>query len=197
MGYPFKLSKGSLRSVGSPHTWPQLSAALAWMVELLVYGETTFDETHRGPNNKDEEKFNDNGNENSNKENANKNGNNNNNKSGSGRTDEERLFLDFLAQNYSLWLSGVQDDDQVDATIINNLSTKKKELEMNVEKFVKANQQLLNEYNRLKKESPSIDQLTEERETLLQDKGKFIEYLKTIKSKEEEYINKRDQAQRV
>ncbi|KAK3286775.1 hypothetical protein CYMTET_5686 [Cymbomonas tetramitiformis] len=48
--YPFQLSKSSLQSVGSPHTWPSLVLALAWVVELLNYeeqskqvGETGFD----------------------------------------------------------------------------------------------------------------------------------------------------------
>ena len=34
------MSKTSLRSVGSPHTWPSLLAALAWLIELLCYDET-------------------------------------------------------------------------------------------------------------------------------------------------------------
>lgn len=28
-----------LQAVGSPHTWPSLLAALAWLVELLTYDE--------------------------------------------------------------------------------------------------------------------------------------------------------------
>jgi kinetochore protein NDC80 len=35
--YPVAVSKRSLLSVGSPHTWPALLAALAWFVELLQY----------------------------------------------------------------------------------------------------------------------------------------------------------------
>lgn len=35
--YPVAVSKRSLLSVGSPHTWPALLAALAWLVELLNY----------------------------------------------------------------------------------------------------------------------------------------------------------------
>lgn len=33
--YPFQFSPRSLASVGSPHTWPSLLAALFWLVELL------------------------------------------------------------------------------------------------------------------------------------------------------------------
>lgn len=33
--YPFNISKSSLKSPGSPHTWPSLLAALVWMIELL------------------------------------------------------------------------------------------------------------------------------------------------------------------
>ena len=37
--YPFPISKSALFAVGSPHTWPGLLAALAWLVELLCYEE--------------------------------------------------------------------------------------------------------------------------------------------------------------
>jgi kinetochore protein NDC80 len=39
LGYPFTLSKSALKSVGSPHAWPTLLAALSWLVELLTYQE--------------------------------------------------------------------------------------------------------------------------------------------------------------
>lgn len=37
--YPVGISKSSLTAVGSPHTWPNLLACMAWMVELLTYDE--------------------------------------------------------------------------------------------------------------------------------------------------------------
>ncbi|GAQ91593.1 Centromere-associated protein HEC1 [Klebsormidium nitens] len=37
--YPFQISKSALQAVGSPHTWPALLAALAWLVDLLNYEE--------------------------------------------------------------------------------------------------------------------------------------------------------------
>eukprot|EP00899_Mesostigma_viride_P019184 jgi/Mesvir1/27267/Mv07103-RA.1 len=37
--YPFQISKSALQAVGSPHTWPSLLAAIAWLVELLTYDE--------------------------------------------------------------------------------------------------------------------------------------------------------------
>ena len=39
LGYPFKISKSSLASVGSGHTWPTVLAALSWMIKLLTYEE--------------------------------------------------------------------------------------------------------------------------------------------------------------
>lgn len=53
LGYPFQISKSALYAAGSPHTWPGLLAALAWLVQLLLhqenaengeYGVTTFDD---------------------------------------------------------------------------------------------------------------------------------------------------------
>ena len=37
--YPFAIPKSALQAVGSPHTWPSLLAAVAWLVELLLYDE--------------------------------------------------------------------------------------------------------------------------------------------------------------
>lgn len=38
-GYPFGLSKNSLKAVGSPHTWPTVLAALIWLTEFITYYE--------------------------------------------------------------------------------------------------------------------------------------------------------------
>ena len=35
LGYPFMISKSSLFTVGSPHTWPILLAALSWLRERI------------------------------------------------------------------------------------------------------------------------------------------------------------------
>ena len=37
--YPFNVSKSSLQAPGSPHTWPHLLAAMAWLVEVLTYDD--------------------------------------------------------------------------------------------------------------------------------------------------------------
>ena len=45
LGYPFTISKTALVAAGSPHTWPTLLAALAWLMELLeILQEDTNDE---------------------------------------------------------------------------------------------------------------------------------------------------------
>jgi kinetochore protein NDC80 len=41
--YPFQISPKSLLSVGSPHTWPPVLAALVWIVDLLTYEYTLQD----------------------------------------------------------------------------------------------------------------------------------------------------------
>ncbi|CAI5502268.1 unnamed protein product [Closterium sp. Naga37s-1] len=41
LGYPFSISKNSLHSVGTPHTWPPLLAMLHWLVQLLAYHQAT------------------------------------------------------------------------------------------------------------------------------------------------------------
>ena len=39
LGYPYNIPKSSLQSVGAPHAWPPILAALAWLVDLLRYSE--------------------------------------------------------------------------------------------------------------------------------------------------------------
>ncbi|XP_053169449.1 kinetochore protein NDC80 homolog [Hemicordylus capensis] len=34
-GYPFALSKSSMYTVGAPHTWPQIVAALVWLIDCV------------------------------------------------------------------------------------------------------------------------------------------------------------------
>jgi len=36
LGYKITINKGPLQSVGAAHSWPQLLAALSWLVELLT-----------------------------------------------------------------------------------------------------------------------------------------------------------------
>ncbi|KAK3735802.1 hypothetical protein QZH41_007422 [Actinostola sp. cb2023] len=41
IGYPFTISKSSMFSVGSPHTWPNLLGALCWLIELTRFAMKT------------------------------------------------------------------------------------------------------------------------------------------------------------
>ena len=33
--YPFALSKSSMYTVGAPHTWPHIVAALVWLIDFI------------------------------------------------------------------------------------------------------------------------------------------------------------------
>ena len=35
LGYPFAITKSSMLTVGSPHTWPHILAALSWLRNLI------------------------------------------------------------------------------------------------------------------------------------------------------------------
>ncbi|XP_048364403.1 kinetochore protein NDC80 homolog [Sphaerodactylus townsendi] len=37
LGYPFALSKSSMYTVGAPHTWPQIVAALVWLTDCIKF----------------------------------------------------------------------------------------------------------------------------------------------------------------
>ncbi|KMS93706.1 hypothetical protein BVRB_028780, partial [Beta vulgaris subsp. vulgaris] len=49
LAYPFKISKRSLQSVGSPHTWPSLLAALVWLIDLITSKEAIEQEQMKDP----------------------------------------------------------------------------------------------------------------------------------------------------
>ena len=39
LGYPYAIQRTSLQSVGAPHAWPPILAAISWLVDLLRYSE--------------------------------------------------------------------------------------------------------------------------------------------------------------
>lgn len=43
LGYPYNISRSALQSVGAPHAWPPILAALGWLVDLLKYSEAAMD----------------------------------------------------------------------------------------------------------------------------------------------------------
>lgn len=43
LGYPYPITSAQLKAVGTQHAWPQLLAALAWLVDLLKYSEAASD----------------------------------------------------------------------------------------------------------------------------------------------------------
>ena len=83
--YPFAIPKSALQAVGSPHTWPALLAALAWLVALLRYEEAAAAAAASGPGGG----------------------------GGGGGAATERGFFDFCAGSYGAYLAG--DDARVAA----------------------------------------------------------------------------------
>jgi kinetochore protein NDC80 len=49
LGYPFPVSKTALVAAGSPHTWPSLLAALAWLMERIQSIENTVVDANDDP----------------------------------------------------------------------------------------------------------------------------------------------------
>jgi len=41
LGYPFSISKAAMSAIGTPHTWPNLLAALDWLREEIQVGIKT------------------------------------------------------------------------------------------------------------------------------------------------------------
>lgn len=44
LGYPFPINKRNLSSIGAPHSWPTILAALHWLCELTKYQDVTLEQ---------------------------------------------------------------------------------------------------------------------------------------------------------
>lgn len=85
LGYPFTISKSSLKSASSPHTWPSILAALIWLIELINFLEVT-------ESKQDSQKEAD---------------------IGFG-LESEQMFFEYLKNSYEAFLSGVDGDSVVE-----------------------------------------------------------------------------------
>lgn len=90
MGYPFTLPKASLKNAISPHDWPKLLGSLAWMVDNLNYFEARSSDEERDAGGGFNTGF---------------------------EADEDaahKMYLDYLARGYKLYMAGHDDTSALD-----------------------------------------------------------------------------------
>ncbi|XP_064006418.1 kinetochore protein NDC80 homolog isoform X2 [Pogoniulus pusillus] len=162
LGYPFALSKSSMYTVGAPHTWPQMVAALLWLIDCVKLfsamreNAAAFDDDQ----------------------------------SWGGETEDgivhNKLFMDYAVKCYELFMKGADTFEEQDAELEAKLKELFKVDESRTEELVAENRRLSEELARLEKEKESEPDrrvaLRKLKASLEQDVQKFQAYLANMES---------------
>ncbi|NXN16711.1 NDC80 protein, partial [Indicator maculatus] len=162
LGYPFALSKSSMYTVGAPHTWPQIVAALVWLIDCVKLFTAMRENTAA---------FDD-------------------DQSWGGETEDgiihNKLFMDYAVKCYELFMKGADTFEEQDAELEAKLKELFKVDESRTEELVAENRRLTEEIARLEKEKESEPDrrvaLRKLKASLEQDVQKFQAYLANMES---------------
>ncbi|XP_019381428.1 PREDICTED: kinetochore protein NDC80 homolog [Gavialis gangeticus] len=162
LGYPFVLSKSSMYTVGAPHTWPQIVAALVWLIDCIkIYcamreNAPSFDEAQ-----------------------------------GWGGEAENgivhnKLFLDYTVKCYEHFMKGGDTYEEFDAEVQSKLKDLFNADEFQVEALEAENKRLNEEIARLEKERESepdrLVSLRKVKSSLQADVQKYQAYMANLES---------------
>ncbi|XP_054020387.1 kinetochore protein NDC80 homolog [Dryobates pubescens] len=162
LGYPFALSKSSMYTVGAPHTWPQIVAALVWLIDCVKLfsamreNAAAFDEDQGWGEETDD-----------------------------GIT-HNKLFMDYTVKCYELFMKGADTFEEQDAELEAKLKELYKVDEARTEELLAESRRLNEEIARLEKEKESEPDrrvaLRKLKASLEQDVQKFQAYLANMES---------------
>lgn len=144
LGYPANIQPTSLKSVGAPHAWPPMLAALSWLVDLLRYGEAV------GEAENEESSFDDVG---------------------------ERMFFDYLAKGYQLFLRGEDDLSALEEEIAFKFESKNSSLQHDISLLTAANEELSREHHALTDGPSPLEEARKQNEDLRSDQAKFEKHI--------------------
>uniref|UniRef100_A0A8C3TIT8 Kinetochore protein NDC80 n=1 Tax=Chelydra serpentina TaxID=8475 RepID=A0A8C3TIT8_CHESE len=161
LGYPFALSKSSMYTVGAPHTWPQIVAALVWLIDCVkLYSatreNTPFDEGQTWE----------------------------------GETEDgivhHKLFMDYTVKCYEHFMKGGDTFEEFDAEVQSKLKDLFNVDEFQVEALAAENKRLHEEIARLEKERESepdrLVSLKKLKSSLQADVQKYQAYMANLES---------------
>ncbi|XP_073187555.1 kinetochore protein NDC80 homolog isoform X3 [Lepidochelys kempii] len=161
LGYPFALSKSSIYTVGAPHTWPQIVAALVWLIDCVkLYSamreNTPFDEGQTWE----------------------------------GETEDgivhHKLFMDYTVKCYEHFMKGGDTFEEFDAEVQSKLKDLFNVDEFQVEALAAENKRLQEEIARLEKERESepdrLVSLKKLKSSLQADVQKYQAYMVNLES---------------
>ncbi|XP_057253552.1 kinetochore protein NDC80 homolog [Pezoporus wallicus] len=162
LGYPFALSKSSMYTVGAPHTWPQIVAALVWLIDCVkLYAAVrenapSFDDgQNRG-----------------------------------GETDDgivhSKVFMDYCVKCYEQFMKGGDTFEELDAEVQSKLKDLFNIDEFQIESLAADNKRLHEEIARLEKEKENEPDrrvsLRNVKASLQSDVQKYQAYLANLES---------------
>ncbi|XP_014743942.1 PREDICTED: kinetochore protein NDC80 homolog isoform X2 [Sturnus vulgaris] len=162
LGYPFPLSKSSMCTVGAPHTWPQIVAALVWLIDCVkLYNAirenaAPFDARQ----------------------------------SWGGETDDGivhyELFMDYCVKCYDLFMQGRDTFEELDAEVQSKLKDLFNIDQFQMESLAAENKRLQEEIARLEKEKESEPDrrvtVRNVKSSLQADVQKYQAYLASLES---------------
>ncbi|XP_073524792.1 kinetochore protein NDC80 homolog [Phyllobates terribilis] len=161
LGYPFGLSKSSMYTVGAPHTWPQIVAALVWLIDciklscVLTKDDHEFEEPQMSEPSDEGVDFN-------------------------------QLFLDYTARCYQQFMQGQDTFDENDSEVYSRLKDMYAVEESQVESLQSESRRLMEEIERLEKDKErEPDRLASMRKlkvSLQADIQKYQNYLTEMES---------------
>ncbi|NWR52410.1 NDC80 protein, partial [Regulus satrapa] len=162
LGYPFALSKSSMYTVGAPHTWPQIVAALVWLIDCVkLYNAIR----ENAPSFDDRQSW-------------------------GGETDDgivhNKLFMDYCVKCYELFMKGRDTFEELDAEVQSKLKDLFNIDQFQMESLAAENKRLQEEIARLEKEKESEPDrrvtLRNVKSSLQADIQKYQAYLANLES---------------
>uniref|UniRef100_A0A8C3R764 Kinetochore protein NDC80 n=1 Tax=Cyanoderma ruficeps TaxID=181631 RepID=A0A8C3R764_9PASS len=162
LGYPFALSKSSMYTVGAPHTWPQIVAALVWLIDCVkLYNAIR----ENAPSFDDGQSW-------------------------GGETDDgivhNKLFMDYCVKCYDLFMKGRDTFEELDAEVQSKLKDLFNVDQFQMENLAAENKRLQEEIARLEKEKESEPDrrvtLRNVKSSLQADVQKYQAYLANLES---------------
>lgn len=161
LGYPFALSKSSMYTVGAPHTWPQIVAALVWLIDciklscVLKGDDQVFEEPQTSEPSED-------------------------------GIDYNQLFLDYTVKCYEQFMEGRDTFEENDTEVYSKLKDVYSVEESHVDSLQAEARRLMEEIERLEKDKErEPDRLASMRKlkvSLQADIQKYQNYLTEMES---------------
>ncbi|XP_005517289.1 PREDICTED: kinetochore protein NDC80 homolog [Pseudopodoces humilis] len=162
LGYPFALSKSSMYTVGAPHTWPQIVAALVWLIDCVKL----YNAIRENPPSFDDAQ------------------------NWGGEVDDgivhHKLFMDYCVKCYDLFMQGRDTFEELDAEVQSKLKDLFNIDQVKMESLAAENKRLQEEIARLEKEKESEPDrrvtLRNVKSSLQGDVQKYQAYLASLES---------------